>query len=290
MRSGLLLILGWLVAAASPMTFAQSSSLNLPKSVAAGAAFSIQSTGSGKGVLYFVGPGQVIRRDVNLGENIDIAQGVLTAAGNYVVILTGNNSAEQGQLVVTPADDAAHLSFLARPSRLPVNLHNGISGAVYVFDAYHNLITKPKTVSFQLTPASGATQQHKATTVDGAAWTQMDSTSKQGDDKFVAQVEGVSSKRIVQQVPGEPCGLKMSAKPAGQQIEVQTAPVRDCSGNAVPDGTIVTFTEDYNGTQSTVDVPLKRDIATIKLPAHDGARISVASGVVLGNEIHWGKE
>ena len=96
--------------------------------------------------------------------------------------------------------------------------------------------------------------------------------------------------RIVQQVPGEPCGLKISAKPAGDQIEVQTAPVRDCSGNAVPDGTIVTFTEDYNGMQSTVDVPLKRDVATITLPAHDGARISVASGVVMGNEIHWGKE
>jgi hypothetical protein len=39
---------------------------------------------------------------------------------------------------------------------LPVSLHDGITGAVYVFDAYHNLILKPLPVSFELTPPSGA--------------------------------------------------------------------------------------------------------------------------------------
>jgi hypothetical protein len=57
----------------------------------------------------------------------------------------------------------------------------------------------------------------------------------------------------------------------------------------VPDGTIVTFTENYGGTQSTADVPLKQGIAQVELPAHPGATITVASGVVLGNEIHWQK-
>jgi len=90
-------------------------------------------------------------------------------------------------------------------------------------------------------------------------------------------------------VRGDPCSLKMSAHPAGQQIELQTEPVRDCSDNAVPDGTIVTFTESYEGGESTVDVPLKRGIAEVKMPARPGAKLSVASGVVLGNEIRWGK-
>jgi hypothetical protein len=81
----------------------------------------------------------------------------------------------------------------------------------------------------------------------------------------------------------------MRVRPVGQQLEVETDPVRDCGGNAVPDGTIVTFTENYGGTQSTVDVPLKHGIAQVEMPAHSGARISVASGVVLGNEIHWEK-
>jgi hypothetical protein len=65
--------------------------------------------------------------------------------------------------------------------------------------------------------------------------------------------------------------------------------VRDCNGNAVPDGTIVTFTEVYGDGQSTVDVPLKRGIAEVQMADHNGATISVASGVVLGNQIRWEK-
>jgi hypothetical protein len=117
----------------------------------------------------------------------------------------------------------------------------------------------------------------------------MDSTSQQGSSKFVALAGDVSSVRIISQVPGDPCDLKISAQPSGQELDLQTAPVRDCSGNAVPDGTIVTFTETYPGGQSTVDVPLKRDIAEVKMPTHDGATFTVASGIVLGNQIRWGK-
>jgi hypothetical protein len=80
----------------------------------------------------------------------------------------------------------------------------------------------------------------------------------------------------------------MSAQLSGEHIVLQTEPLRDCSGNAVPDGTVVTFTETYNGAQSTVDVPLKRDVAKTELPAHEGAVISVATGVVMGNEIRLG--
>ena len=117
----------------------------------------------------------------------------------------------------------------------------------------------------------------------------MDSTSQQGNSNFVARAGDVSSASIIRQVPGDPCDLKMSAQPSGQQLDLQTDPVRDCSGNAVPDGTIVTFTETYAGGQSTVDVPLKRDIAEVKMPAHNGATFTVASGVVLGNQIRWEK-
>ena len=96
----------------------------------------------------------------------------------------------------------------------------------------------------------------------------MNSTSEQGRSNFVAQAGDVTSTSIIRQVPGDPCGLKMSAQPSGQQLELKTEPVSDCSGNAVPDGTIVTFTEIYAGWQSTVDVPLKRDIAEVEMPAH----------------------
>ena len=64
--------------------------------------------------------------------------------------------------------------------------------------------------------------------------------------------------------------------------------MRDCGGNQIPDGTIVTFKETYNDMQSTVDVPIKRGIAIVNLPAHAGAKVSVASGIVAGNEIRLG--
>ena len=190
---------------------------------------------------------------------------------------------------VVPAGKPAELSFLAKPSRLPVGIHDGISGTVYVFDAYHNLITAPTPVSFQLSNPSSPVQERTVVAQDGAAWTQMDSTAKAGSDQFVARVDGVSSTRVIEQAPGDPCGLSVSAQPAGQQLELKTDPVRDCSGNAVPDGTIVTFTENYGGAQSTADVPLKHGIAQVDMPAHRGARISVASGVVMGNELRWEK-
>jgi hypothetical protein len=182
----------------------------------------------------------------------------------------------------------ANVSFLAKPSRLQVNLHDGISGAVYVFDTYQNLITAPKPVSFELSGGSGVTQTRTATTRNGCAWTRMDSASKEGAAHFTARVGDISNTRIIQQVPGDPCGLRVSARPAGRNIELQTDPLRDCSGNAVPDGTVVTFTEMYDGGQTTVDVPLKRGIAQTELPAYSGAKISAATGVVMGNEIHWG--
>jgi hypothetical protein len=69
---------------------------------------------------------------------------------------------------------------------------------------------------------------------------------------------------------------------------VQTDPVRDCSGNAVPDGTIVTFTQNDASGKSTVDARVKRGVARAEMPTAQRATISVASGVVVGNELRWG--
>jgi hypothetical protein len=37
-------------------------------------------------------------------------------------------------------------------------------------------------------------------------------------------------------------------------------------------------------------VPLKRGVAQVDMPAHDGAMLSAASGVVLGNQIRWERQ
>ena len=280
-------LLSGMVAAVAYPAFAQSGGLTLPAKIQAGSAFSIQSSGSGKGTLYIAGPEQVIKRDVELGQTTSFPVGTLYNAGHYIVVVSGENSNQTGGLDVVPASRPTDISFLARPSRLAVGLQGGITGAVYLFDAYKNLIPGSLPVEFQLTSPSGETQSRTVTTHDGAAWTEMNSSAKQGVAKFVARSGAISSERVISQVPGDPCGLKMNAKPEGRQIQLQTDPVRDCSGNAVPDGTIITFTEAYDGGQSTVDVPLKRGIAEVEMPAHPGAVITVASGEALGNQIRW---
>jgi hypothetical protein len=266
---------------------AQNGGLQVPKSIEAGSGFSIQCTGAGKATLYIVGPDQVSVREVERGQAVSFATGALHNAGHYLVFLKSADSIDKSELDVTAASKPSGLSFLAKPSRLPVGLHNGITGAVYVFDAYKNLITTTQSITFELSNPAGATQTHVVETTNGAAVTAMDSSQQQGADKFVARVGDVISTRIVGQVPGDPCGIKMSAKPSGQQIRLETEPLRDCSGNAVPDGTIVSFTETYQGAMTTVDVPLKRGIAQIDMPAHNGATLTAASGVVLGNQIRW---
>src|SRR6202167_6089196 len=105
--------LGGLVLAAMPLSFAQSGSLRLPKTVEAGSAFSIQSTGSGKAVLYIVGPGQVLKRNVQLGEPEVFAPGDLHNQGHYLAVLVSGSSTENGAFDVTAAQQPSTLSFLA---------------------------------------------------------------------------------------------------------------------------------------------------------------------------------
>ncbi|MGC1871500.1 MAG: hypothetical protein WA700_11125 [Acidobacteriaceae bacterium] len=287
MRLALAWLLAGIVLAAAHVAIAQDSNMTVPASVTAGSAFTIPTAGNGKAAIYIVGPAQALRRDVQLGQAASFDSGDLYDAGRYLAILVAGSSTTAREFNVVPATQPEALSFLAKPSRLPVGLHNGISGAAYVFDAYHNLITTPIAVSFELSNQGSTVQAQTATTRNGVAWTEMNSADKQGSAKFLARVGDVSSTRVIEEVPGNPCGLTMSAKPDGQRVELQTTPVKDCSGNAVPDGTIVTFTENYDGMQSTVDAPLKQGIARAEMPSYRGATISVASGVVAGNEIRW---
>lgn len=267
---------------------AQQGTMVVPPTVAAGSPFSISTSGSGDAMLYIVGPSQALKQSIHLGSPASFSAGELYNSGHYLVMLVTASSTETQQFDVAPSSKTENLGFIAKPSRLPVGLHNGISGTVYVFDPYHNLILKPIPVTLQLSNSSGVVQSRTITTRNGLAWSEMDSSSKQGTAKFIAKADGVSSTRIIDQVPGDPCSISISAQPDGSKIKVQTAPVHDCTGNAVPDGTIVTFTETVDGRQSTVDVPLKQGIARVDMPAYKGSKVSAASGVVAGNEIVWG--
>jgi len=123
----------------------------------------------------------------------------------------------------------------------------------------------------------------------GVAWTNSASAPKAGAAQFVASVGEASVNRVVQQVAADPCNLRMHlAGRVKDMIVVQTDPVRDCSGNPVPDGTIVTFIQTDKSGKSSVDARVKKGLARAELPAAADATITVASGVVLGNELHVG--
>ena len=90
---------------------------------------------------------------------------------------------------------------------------------------------------------------------------------------------------MVQQVASDACNLRIRGVASSKKIIVQTDPVRDCSGNFVPDGTVVSFTMVDSAGKTTVDVPIKRGVAKVEMPASGRARVTAASGVVSGNEL-----
>ena len=92
----------WTARRCDGIGFSQTGALHLPKTIEAGSAFSIQSDGSGNAVLYIVGLGQVLRRNVQLGETTSFAPGDLHNAGHYLVFLVGGSSTETARSMSQP--------------------------------------------------------------------------------------------------------------------------------------------------------------------------------------------
>lgn len=283
---GQLLLLLAACTVASMVAHAQQ--LNVPAQVTAGTGVSIPTSGSGEASLYLYGPNHAAKRKVQLGQPIQLGTDDVRAAGYYFVVLKGKGTDGFASFLVT-ANKVDNVAFLARPSRVPAAKPGVISGSAFLFDAYQNLQLQPAPVTFTLTVEGAPAIKRAETSKYGIAWTRMDSGKKEGAAKFVATAGDASTLRVVQQVASDPCNIRMRAQPAnGGAIEVVTDPIRDCSGNAVPDGTIVTFTSVDSAGKTTVDSRIKRGIARAELPPSGNALISVAAGVVVGNEIHWG--
>jgi hypothetical protein len=280
-----------LLTACSALSSAQqtNAALHVLERVVAGTPVSIPTGGTGKATFYLIGPGHIARREIELGSVIEVGSEETRDAGRYTVLIRRGASSTQGAFYVVAADPES-LSFLARPSRLPVAVPEGISGVVYPFDRFHNLVLQPKEVNFRLSVGENSIVSRNVLTKNGVAWTRIDSNRKAGRSQLVASIGELSARRVVQEVASDPCNLRIGAQLTAQGILVRTEPILDCAGNAVPDGTIVTFTAREPKGKTTVDVPIKRGIAQAELPLAGSALISVASGVVIGNQIRWGGE
>lgn len=262
--------------------------VRLPEKAVAGQGIAIGTSGSGDATLYIVGPGTAIKRQVKLGEELQLKGEGLRNAGYYQIAIKGGDADFSKDLYVAPAAPEK-INFLARPSRVPVGQPKVIAGTAFVFDQYENLVTAPTPVSFELSVPGVAPKVERATTKNGVAYLQTGSGTKAGPGQFVVKIGDTSVRRVVEETASEPCNLRFTVHKAKDGLLAQTDPVRDCSGNAVPDGTIVTFISAEPGKgRSTVDARVKKGIARAVLPPVPGATISVASGVVLGNEVRWG--
>lgn len=263
---------------------ARASDLQVPAHVSAGTAFTIPASGSGDATLYLIGPSSIVKRTVKLGMEIKVAGDEVRSAGRYLAIACNGDGCSSSSFYVAAADPAK-VSFLLHPSRVPVTAVNAINATAFVFDKYHNPVLRPVTVDFHVVPKTGPAFTKSVKSNQGVAWMQMSPTPKEGPVKVTAEVGGADEPRIIQQVASDACNLRIRARRTVKGVEVETDPVKDCRGNAVPDGTVVSFTAvDGNG-KTTVDAPIKKGVARAELPLTGNATISVASGVVIGNEV-----
>lgn len=260
--------------------------MRIPASISAGDTTSIATTGSGKATFYLSGPGTSQKSDVTLGEEIHLTSQELKYAGEYLAVLCASSC--QSSPFYVSAGQPSSLAFLVHPSRVPVSASDAVSGVAFPFDRFHNLVLVPVAITFQLTSKNAPLLSKSVTTRDGAAWFRTGSSKNAGPVQVVASLADVSAKRAVQQVASDPCNLRIKGEKTKTGISVETEPVHDCSGNIVSDGTVVTFTASDAHGKNTVDAPVKQGVAKAVIEADGPATISVASGVVLGNELRIG--
>jgi len=266
--------------------YAQDADLRAPSNPVAGSSTSIATTGSGSGTFYLIGPSSSLKRDVELGQEIALTARDLQSAGKYISVVCSDSCHSVGFFVI-PAKPV-NLTFLVHPSRAPVGENEAISGVAFPLDEFQNLILAPVTVDFQWTAKGASPVSRQVATHDGVAWFRTNSGRSAGPVQVVASINDISARRVVQQVASDPCSLHIKGQRTTKGIVVETEPVRDFTGNPVPDGTVVTFTAKDGHETSTVDAPVKQGIARAQILAPGPVVISAASGVVMGNELRLG--
>jgi hypothetical protein len=257
--------------------------LTVPHSVAAGSDATISTSGSGTANFYLVGPGVAAKKQVTLGNEIHLAPDQLRYAGEYAAILC-SGTCNSAKFFVTAAKPAS-LAFLVHPSRVPVRQPDAVSGVALLFDKFDNPVLTPTPIDFQVKGASETLLSRTIPTRDGEAWFRTASGKTAGPVRLTASADDLTAQRALEQVASDPCNLRIKAQQIAKGIEVETDPVRDCAGNPVPDGTIVSFTGSDAQGKISIDAPIKGDVARARMNASGPVVLSAACGVAMGNEL-----
>ncbi len=266
---------------------AQDTPLRVPSNAVAGAPATVGTSGSGAATFYLVGPAVSLKRDVDLGKEVALSSKELQSAGRYTAVLCSSSCSSEN-FFVSPGKPV-DLAFVVHPSRVPVGENAAISGVALTLDEYRNLVLAPSSVQFQWSTKGAPAMSHSAQARDGIAWFRTSSGKSAGPLQISAALSNdVNTRRVVQEVASIPCNLRIQGQRTPKGVLVETEPVRDCSGNPVPDGTVVTFTAKDSGGTSFVDAPVKQDVARAIILAKGSVVISAASGVAMGNELRIG--
>jgi hypothetical protein len=276
-------MLGLGVVALAAVALSQDLNVRVPSAAVAGESISIGTTGSGSATFYLIGPTVSLKHDVQLGSEIVVLSKQTEIAGQYKAVVCVDHC-QSADFYVAPAKPAS-LTFLVHPSRVPVGQNDAISGVALAFDEFGNLIFEPSTVDFQLAAKGSALTTRSVQTQNAIAWFRAPSGKAAGALQVTASLHDVSARRVVQQVASDPCNLRIKGQRTPKGVLVETEPIRDCAGNPVPDGTVVTFTAKNGNEISTVDAPVKQDVARAQIQAKGTLVVSAASGVVMGNEL-----
>src|SRR5437764_806870 len=211
--------------------------MRLPDKAVAGQSVAIGTSGSGEATLYVVGPGTAIKRQIKLGDDVQLKGEELRNSGYYQIAIKGGADVSK-ELYVAPAA-AEKINFLARPSRVPVGQPKVIAGTAFVFDQFENLVTAPTPVTFELSVPGAPAKVERLTAKNGVSYLQTGSGTKAGPGQFTVRVGDNSVRRVVEETASEPCNLRFKLHKEKEGLIATTDPVRDCSDNAVHDGTIV---------------------------------------------------
>lgn len=267
---------------------AQAQDLEAPASVVAGSETALRAAGSGDATFYLIGPASSAKRTVHLGQDIRLQREDVQTAGRYSAIVC-QETCRNAEFYVVPAK-VAYLRLLVHPSRAAVGQPDVLSGVALPFDNNRNLVLNAGTIDFHLKVGEQDTFSRSMPVEDGVAWFRTNSGNRAGALQVIATAGDVSARRVVQQVASDPCHLQVKADRDAKGIELETEPVRDCAGNPVPDGTIVTFRGTGANGVSTVDAPVKQGVARARMVVNGPMQISVASGVVMGNQVVVGAQ
>ncbi len=260
------------------------SEIHAPAQVTAGTAITIRTSGSGEATFYLMGPTIASKSKVKAGTDISVDSEQLEDAGRYVAVLCASDGCAAANFFVKPAA-ANKLSFLVHPSRVPVGTPQGITAVAIVHDSFGNIVLEPSPVTFSIMAKNEKPVSAARTSENGVAWVRLTSAKKGGPTRLGAAIGHADEIRVVQQVAADACNLRIKASRDKRGFLIETDPVHDCSGNPVPDGTVVSFAESDAAGKTTVDVPIKRGVAKVVMPIQGRAKITVASGVVTGNEL-----